>query len=160
ADPVLINHQGEYYLFGTIANGYWHSENLRDWHHVKPAGWPDPDIVAPAALSAKGKLWLFPSTFERRPIYILSNPAGFAPTLEVYNDKLPFLPGLPGPWDPALFYDDSRDAWFMYFGSSNFYPLGGIGLDEAQRLGYHGTSGELIALHPDIHGWERFGRDH
>ena len=22
ADPVLINHKGEYYLFGTIANGY------------------------------------------------------------------------------------------------------------------------------------------
>src|SRR5688500_12703002 len=31
ADPVLINHQGEYFLFGTIAGGYWHSKNLRDW---------------------------------------------------------------------------------------------------------------------------------
>src|SRR5213594_3464598 len=56
ADPVLINHQGQYYLFGTIAAGFWHSTNLRDWRHVKPRDWPAMDMVAPAALSAKGKL--------------------------------------------------------------------------------------------------------
>src|SRR5690349_12317512 len=49
ADPVIINHQGEYYLFGTIAGGYWHSKDLRDWRHVKPKGWPAREIVAPAA---------------------------------------------------------------------------------------------------------------
>ena len=59
ADPVLLSHKGEYYLFGTIAGGYWHSKNLRDWRHVKPTGWPARDTVAPAALSAKGKLFLF-----------------------------------------------------------------------------------------------------
>jgi len=160
ADPVLINHQGEYYLFGTIADGYWHSKDLRDWRHVKPAGWPARDMVAPAALSAKGKLWVFLATYERRPIYILKDPAGAEPTLEVYNDAMPFLPGAPGPWDPALFYDESKDSWFMYFGSSNFYPIGGIELDEAQRLSYRGTARELIALNPELHGWERFGRDH
>src|SRR5262245_33900005 len=63
ADPVLINHQGEYYLFGTIADGYWHSKNLRDWRHVKPTGWPAKDMVAPAALSVKGKLFLLPATY-------------------------------------------------------------------------------------------------
>jgi xylan 1,4-beta-xylosidase len=160
ADPVIINHQGAYYLFGTIADGYWRSKDLRVWEHVKPEGWPERDVVAPAALSAKGKLWLFPSTYEQRPIYTLADPGGAKPTLEIYNDKLPFLPGLPGPWDPALFYDEDQNTWFMYFGSSNFYPLGGIELDESQRLTYRGTSRELIALHPDVHGWERFGRDH
>src|SRR5687768_8110672 len=40
ADPVIINHDGKYYLFGTIAYGFWRSDNLRDWEHVKPSGWP------------------------------------------------------------------------------------------------------------------------
>ncbi len=26
ADPVIINHGGEYFLFGTIQDGYWHSK--------------------------------------------------------------------------------------------------------------------------------------
>jgi hypothetical protein len=59
-----------------------------------------------------------------------------------------------------LFYDEDQGGWFMYFGSSNFYPLGGIELDESQGLTYRGTARELIALHPEVHGWERFGRDH
>jgi len=117
ADPVLINHQGEYYLFGTIAGGYWHSLNLRDWRHVKPNGWPEKEMVAPAALSAKGKLFVFPSTYEQRPIYVLKGDE-----LKQFNPLLPFLPGAPGPWDPALFHDEETDRWYMYFGSSNFYP--------------------------------------
>lgn len=160
ADPVLINHQGEYFLFGTIAGGYWHSTNLCHWRHIRPNGWPEQEMVAPAALSAKGKLWVFPSTYEQRPIYILNDPAGANPKLEVYTDVLPFLPGAPGPWDPALFYDNDSGKWFIYFGSSNFYPLYGIELDESRKLGYVGTARELISLRPELHGWERFGQDH
>jgi xylan 1,4-beta-xylosidase len=160
ADPVVVNHEGRYYLFETIGYGFWRSENLRDWEHVKPAGWPAQDIVAPAALSAKGKLWLFPSTYEQRPIYVVVDPASAAPKLEVYNDALPFLPGAPGPWDPALFYDDEKDTWFMYFGSSNLYPIYGIELDEAKKLTYRGVARPMIALEPEAHGWERFGQDH
>jgi xylan 1,4-beta-xylosidase len=160
ADPVLINHQDEYFLFSTIAGGYWHSTNLRDWRHIRPAGWPARDVVAPAALSTQGKLFLFPSTYETRPIYVITDPARSAPKLEVFNDKLPFLPGAPGPWDPGLFHDPQTDRWFMYFGSSNFYPIYGIELDWAQKLTYRGTARELIPLKPDLHGWERFGHDH
>ena len=160
ADPVIINHNGIYYLFGTIAGGFWRSKDLRDWEHVRPANWPEREIVAPAALSAKGKLWLFPATYEQRPIYTIADPSGPAPRLEVFTDQLPFLPGLPGPWDPALFWDDATDKWFIYFGSSNFYPVGGIEMNESKKLSYVGTARELIALRPELHGWERFGHDH
>jgi xylan 1,4-beta-xylosidase len=154
ADPVIINHKGEYYLFGTIARGYWRSKDLCDWRHIKPKNWPERDMVAPAALSAKGKLFLFPSTYEQRPIYVVTDSG----ELEEFNSKLPFLPGAPGPWDPALFHDNEADRWYMYFGSSNFYPLYGIELDD--QLNYRGTAKELIPLRPEQHGWERFGRDH
>src|SRR5687768_997923 len=100
ADPVIINHEGEYYLFGTITRGYWHSKNLRDWRHVKPANWPPRDMVAPAAFSAQGKLCLFPSTYDQRPIYHVTQ-AG----LKSFNDEMGLLPGAAGPWDPALFQD-------------------------------------------------------
>lgn len=160
ADPVLINHEGNFFLFSTIAGGYWHSADLREWRHIKPQGWPERDMVAPAALSAKGKLWVFPSTYEQRPIYILEDPAGPNPKLTPFNDSLPLLPGAPGPWDPALFHDEKDDSWYMYFGSSNFYPIYGIHLDESSRLSYRGTARELISLRPELHGWERFGRDH
>src|SRR2546427_1709000 len=158
ADPVLLSHKGEYYLFGTIAGGYWHSKNLRDWRHVKPGGWPARDMVAPAALSAKGKLFLFPSTYEQRPIYLVTGPE--PAELTVFNTLLPYLPGAPGPWDPALFHDEESDRWYMYFGSSNFYPIYGIELDYEKQLSYRSTANELIALRPEQHGWERFGRDH
>src|SRR6185503_11311387 len=63
-------------------------------------------------------------------------------------------------WDPAIFHDDETDRWFMYFGSSNVYPIYGIELDYTNQLTYLGTAKELIALRPELHGWERFGRDH
>jgi hypothetical protein len=157
ADPVLINHKGEYYLFSTIAGGFWYSTSLRDWRHVKPSGWPERDIVAPAALSAGGKLFVFPSTYEQRPLYVLADRGA---ELTEFNPSLPFLPGAPGPWDPALFHDEESDRWYMYFGSSNFYPIYGIELDYAKNLTYRGTAKELIALRPEQYGWERFGRDH
>lgn len=40
------------------------------------------------------------------------------------------------------------------------YPLYGIELDPSRRLVYMGQPKELIRLHPDQHGWERFGQDH
>ena len=54
--------------------------------------------------------------------------------------------------------DDGR--WYLYWDSSNIYPIYGIELDPARRLAYKGDPKPLIKLHPDLHGWERFGQDH
>lgn len=163
ADPVIVNHKGEYYLFVTISGGWWHSRDLLHWDYVKPKltpphTWPKEDMCAPAALSVGDTLYLFQSTFDRRPIYATRTPQ--TGELEVFNPLLPYVPGAQGPWDPAIFHDADTDRWFMYFGSSNLYPLYGIELDFKDRLKYVATSRELIALHPEINGWERFGRDH
>jgi hypothetical protein len=158
ADPVIVNHNGEYYLFVTISGGWWHSKDLVNWSYVKPNTWPPEDMCAPAALSVGKTLYLFQSTFDQRPIYSTTTPHNGQ--LEVFNPLLPLVPGAGGPWDPAIFHDDDTDRWFMYFGSSNLYPLYGIELDYAKRLTYIGTSRECIKLQPERHGWERFGRDH
>jgi len=162
ADPVIVNHQGEYFLFVTISGGWWHSKDLLHWRFVKPDvsphAWPKEDMCAPAALSVGDTLYLFQSTFDRRPIYATRTPA--TGRLDLFNPLLPYIPGAAGPWDPDIFHDEDTGRWFMYFGSSNLYPLYGIELDFTNRLTYLGTSRELIPLRPELHGWERFGRDH
>ncbi|HYG36294.1 MAG TPA: family 43 glycosylhydrolase, partial [Clostridia bacterium] len=158
ADPVIVNHKGEYYLFVTISGGWWRSKDLVNWEYIKPNIWPKEDMCAPAALSVGDTLYLFQSTFERRPIYCTKTPENGQ--LQVFNPLLPFMPGAGGPWDPAIFHDDDTDRWFMYFGSSNLYPIYGIELDFTNRLTYIDTAREMLALRPEQHGWERFGRDH
>jgi hypothetical protein len=65
----------------------------------------------------------------------------------------------PGPWDPALFKDDDG-RWYLYWDSSNVFPIYGIELDPDHALAYKGKAKALIALDPAHHGWERFGPDH
>jgi xylan 1,4-beta-xylosidase len=158
ADPVIVNHKGEYYLFVTISGGWWHSRDLLHWEYVKPNIWPAEDMCAPAALSVRDTLYLFQSTFDRRPIYFTTTPENGQ--LRIFNPLLPLIPDTLGPWDPAIFHDDNTDKWYMYFGSSNFYPIFGIELDHSQQLTYIGELKELLQLRPDLHGWERFGPDH
>jgi xylan 1,4-beta-xylosidase len=173
ADPVIVPHRDAYYLFVTVSGGYWRSEDLIHWSYVTPTRWPFEDIVAPAALSVRDTLYLLQSTTVPRPILFSTAPA--TGQLEFYNRLLPSPPTAqspwvqnpatpgavpPGPWDPAIFHDPDTDRWFMYWGSSNFYPLYGIELDKERRLLWVEEPRPLIALDPERHGWERFGRDH
>ncbi len=160
ADPVIITHKGEYYLFHTIQGGYWKSKDLLNWHYIVPSRWPMEDMCAPAAISVRDTLYLFQSTFQQRPIFYTTTPENGK--LHFYNRWLPQLPKDIGPWDPALFHDPDTDRWFMYWGSSNVYPLFGAELDKSKNLTYKEKDNYkgLIYLHPELHGWERFGRDH
>jgi xylan 1,4-beta-xylosidase len=158
ADPVIVNHRGEYYLFVTISGGWWHSKDLLHWNYVVPDKWPMEDMCAPAALSVRDTLYLFQSTFDLRPIFYTTTP--WNGHLEFYNRLLPKLRGATGPWDPAIFHDDDTDKWYMYWGSSNVFPIYGIELDHTKRLTYIDTAKVMFYLNPEQHGWERFGLDH
>jgi hypothetical protein len=177
ADPAVVNHKGEYFLFVTVSGGYWRSKDLVHWTFVTPSRWPFDDVVAPAAASFGDTLLLMQSATAPRPLLYSTAPA--TGRLEFYNRILPRLPYAvqqgserpgelvppdsiqPGPWDPALFRDDDG-RWFLYWGSSNVYPIYGIELDPGRRLAYKAGArpAKLLALHPELHGWERFGQDH
>jgi len=158
ADPVIVPFGDAYYLFATIAEGWWRSTDLAHWTHVTPDRWPLRGVVAPAALAVHDTIFLMPATFDREPLLYITRPetghVGF------YNRLLPGMSGALGPWDPALFHDRKTDRWYLYFGSSNTYPIYGIRLDHDRHLAYAGRPVELLRLHPDRHGWERFGFDH
>lgn len=158
ADPVIINHKGEYFLFVTISGGYWHSKDMLHWQYLTANRWPFEDMCAPAAVSVRDTLFLFQSTFESRPIlYSVAPEKGI---WEFYNRWTPRLPKDIGPWDPALFHDPDTDKWYMYWGSSNVYPIFGSELDYSKRLAFKGQYQSMFWLNPYEHGWERFGPNH
>ena len=59
-----------------------------------------------------------------------------------------------------IYNDPDTERWFLYWNSSNAYPLHAIELDKDRRLAYRGTPKWLFGLDPERHGWERFGQDH
>lgn len=173
ADPVIVRHKGAYYLFQTLADGYWRSTNLVDWSFITPSRWENDSFVAPAAWSDGERLYLMPSMMEPGAIYVSDAPE--TGKLDYFVRRMPRLPGQvrpgeeekmkpgeipPGPWDPALFLDDDG-KWYLYWNSSNVFPLYGLEIEfKDGRLIYKGPAKEMFKLHPDQHGWERFGQDH
>jgi len=173
ADPAIVQHKGAYYLFHTLADGYWRSDDLIDWSFVAPSRWPFSSIVAPAVWSDGERILVMPSMME--PGAVLSSTDPDSGKLDFFVRRMPQLPGQvrpgeedkikpgqipPGPWDPALFRDDDG-RWYLYWGSSNVFPLYGTEIAfEDGRLIYKGAPRVMLALHPERHGWERFGQDH
>lgn len=172
ADPAIVRHKDAYYMFQTLADGYWRSTDLVDWSFVTPSRWPFDSIVAPAAWSDGARILLQPSMMEPESILVTDAPE--TGRLDFLVRRMPPLPGAtnkapeemkpgeipPGPWDPALFKDDDGQ-WYMYWGSSNVFPMYGAKIAfENGRLIYQSQAAPMLSLHPDLHGWERFGQDH
>jgi hypothetical protein len=174
ADPAIVRHGDAYYLFLTLADGYWRSTNLVDWKFVAPDRWPFESIVAPAVVSDGDRLVILQSSFEPRPLLQSTDPASgkldfltrlmpqIPTAMPPGRDQFPLPPGKtpPGPWDPDLFIDDDGQ-WYLYWDSSDHYPIYGIAMDKSPHgFAYRGKPTPLIALDPKRHGWERFGPDH
>lgn len=172
ADPAIVNFHDNYYLFLTLADGYWRSSDLIHWTFVPPSRWPMQSIVAPAAWSDGTRIVLEPAMME--PGSILSTTDPDSGKLDFWVRKMPPMPGSvdkppeemkpgevpPGPWDPALFKDDDGQ-WYLYWDSSNVFPIYGQKIAfEDGKLIYQTKPAAMISLHPDQHGWERFGQDH
>ncbi len=172
ADPVIVNHKGEYYLFETLVDGWFHSKDLVKWQYIKPENWPMQGIVAPAILSDGDRLIIMAS--RAMPREILQTKAPNLGKIEHLTRLSPWLPTAapegkeenlpenmvqPGPWDPDLFKDTDGKT-YLYWGSSNFYPLYGLEVDINKGFEYKGTPNRLLKLEPEKHGWERFGQDH
>lgn len=159
ADPVIVTFKDSYYLFATISNGWWKSTDMSVWEFVTPSMWPMEDNCAPAVLVVKDTMLIYQSTFERRPILYTTQPE--TGKLKFYNRYMPWRRKEIGSWDPALFYDEDLNRYFMYWGSSNMYPIYGCELDHGRQLAYKDTiAHKFIYLHPEEHGWERFGLNH
>lgn len=153
ADPAVVEFRGEYYMFVTRSWGYWHSKDLLNWDFITPEKWYFEGCNAPAAHNYKDSI-----------LYVCGNPSGAMSILYTDNPKRGDWKAVPSVLhdlqDPALFIDDDERA-YMYWGSSNRWPIRGKELDMKNKfLPIAKKPDSLLFLRPDIHGWERFGENH
>ena len=153
ADPAVVEFRGEYYMFVTRSWGYWHSKDLLNWDFITPEKWYFEGCNAPAAHNYKDSI-----------LYVCGNPSGAMSILYTDNPKRGDWKAVPSVLhdlqDPALFIDDDERA-YMYWGSSNRWPIRGKELDMKNKfLPLAKKPDSLLFLRPDIHGWERFGENH
>ncbi len=154
ADPVIVNFKDRLFLFSTNQEGYWHSENMLDWEFVSRKFLRDDkyihDLNAPAAWVMKDTLYVYGSTWESDfPIWKSTNPT--KDEWEIAVDTLKV-----GAWDPAFHYDEDTDKLFLYWGSSNEWPLLGTEIN-TKTMQSEGYVKPIVKLKPEDHGWERFG---
>jgi xylan 1,4-beta-xylosidase len=154
ADPVIALFKGNYFLFSTNQYGYWYSSDLYDWKFIprrflKAHHKVYDELCAPTAIVVDDALLLLGSTHEKNfPIWKSTNP-----TTDFWTEAVdPFQIAA---WDPAFFLDDDHRL-YLYWGSSNEYPIYGQEID-VKTFQPIGEQRELLRLHDDIYGWERFG---
>ena len=151
ADPAVIEFHGEYYMFVTRSFGYWHSTDLVHWDFIKPVQWFFEGCNAPTAFNYKDSL-----------VYFAGDPAGYGSILYTDDPKS-------GRWTPTasitdniqdaeLFIDDDGKT-YLYWGSSNVYPIRVKELNKDDRFLETGVKKDLINLDEEEHGWERFGEN-
>ena len=154
ADPVIVNFKGDYFLFSTNQWGYWWSPDMLTWNFVprlflKPHHKVYDELCAPAVFILGDTLLVYGSTQEKNfPIWMSTNP-------KTDSWKELVDPFQLGAWDPAFFLDDDNRL-YLYWGSSNFYPLYGI---EINRKTFQpmGERKEIFHLNDSLYGWQRFG---
>ncbi len=154
ADPLIVPFQGKYFLFSTNQHGYWWSDDLARWNFIPrkfllPRHRVYDELCAPAAFVLGDSLLLIGSTHNPDfPIWMSHHPTG--DEWKIAIDSFPV-----GAWDPAFFADDDGKL-YLYFGSSNFYPIYGCEIDR-KTLKPRAEPEPLIRLNDSLHGWERFG---
>lgn len=154
ADPVITLFKDKYYLFSTNQWGYWWSDDMADWTFVprkflKPWHKVYDELCAPATLVLGDTLLVIGSTYTKNfPLWMSTDPQRDTWTEAVDSFQV-------GAWDPAFFADDDERV-YIYFGSSNVYPIYGQEIDR-KTLQPIGERKELIKLNQEQHGWERFG---
>ncbi len=152
ADPAVVSFKGEYYMFVTRSMGYWHSKDLTNWSFISPEKWYFEGSNAPAAFNYKDSV-----------LYVTGNPSGHMSVLYTDNPKKGDWKAVPAILndlqDPALFIDDDGQA-YVFWGSSNTYPIRAKKLDKNLRFKPSKETYELFGLDGSKHGWERFGENH
>lgn len=155
ADPVIVNFKGKYFLFSTNQWGYWWSENMLDWKFVSrrfllPKNKVYDELCAPAVFVVKDEMYVIGST-QGQEFTMWKSKNGTTDDWEVAVSDFKV-----GAWDPSFLYDKDVNKLFLYWYSSNEFPILGTEID-TKTLQSTGYTKPLLKLHPEDHGWERFG---
>ena len=155
ADPVIVTFKGKYFMFSTNQWGYWWSDDMLNWKFVSrkfllPQHKVYDELCAPAVFIMKDAMYVIGSTHNPDfPIWKSTDPTKDNWEIAVKEFKV-------GAWDPAFHYDEDTDKLYLYWGSSNAYPILGTEIN-TKTLQSEGYVKPLLGLEPSEHGWERFG---
>lgn len=155
ADPVITYFKDQYYLFSTNQWGYWQSPDMLQWKFhprkfLRPEHQVYDELCAPSLSFVRDTLLVIGSTHTKTfPLWMSTQPEKNEWKELVHEHQA-------GAWDPQIFWDEDRDELYMYYGSSNLYPLYGVKLNR-KTFQPEGEVIPLLALNDDEHGWERFG---
>jgi hypothetical protein len=130
------------------------SNDLVDWKFIsrkflQPYHKVYDELCAPATLVLGDSLLVIGSTYAKDFTLWYSQH----PQTDTWKEAVHAFTA--GAWDPAFFEDDDKRV-YLYHGSSNTFPMYGQEIDR-KTLQPIGERHELIRLHDDLHGWERFG---
>ena len=155
ADPVMVIFEGEYYLFSSITNGYWVSEDMASWEFISCNNSQLPNIYwyAPAVMVLDGAIYFHQGDHDKR----------------LYRNKTPRDPNT---WelvtdncyvghDPFLYYDEIEDRVWASYGCDpgRKATIKVVELDR-KTLEPIGEVHECIKFDPWTRGWERSRDDH
>ena len=154
ADPVCILYKGHYYLFVSKSDGYWSSDDMLHWRHIRTSVLPM-DLYAPTAMEYKGELYWM--TSDLNSLWKTTDPEDGEAWVLVTDQLTPYPenPARTG-HDPDLFLD-SDGRVFLYWGCSNVDDIMGIELDPENNFQAKGLPVTLITHKQDEFGWERPG---
>jgi xylan 1,4-beta-xylosidase len=156
ADPAIVTVGDRFFLFATNQEGYWWSDNFARWNFVKQSfkrNISGDDVCAPAALALHDTIMFLPCFTDKdtMPLYRMTGPPP-----GTWAEIVPSFPIIT--WDPGLFRDDDGKM-YVYWGSSNTFPIRGARIDPANLYRPTGVEVPLILLHPERNGWEQFGEE-
>jgi len=143
ADPAVVMYHNKYWLFASKQAGYWWSDDLLNWHFVKPEGLPL-DVYAPAAAVVNDQLIYFAG--DRKGAYSSPDPAKGK-----WTNINPFTQGSS---DPDLFADNGKT--YLFDGCSDKTPVRVTELDPKTFLPV-GAPIPAFSGDPLHHGWEVSG---
>lgn len=149
ADPSLILFKGVYYLFPSMTDGFFASDDLVNWTRYPFFGLPAYDYAPDVRPMGD---WLYFCASRRGVI------CDFYRTKDPRTGEFERIEGTFDFWDPDMFLDDDGRLYF-YWGCSNVTPIWGVELDP-DTMKPLGEPIPLIDGHMDELGYERSGENH
>ena len=150
ADPSLILFNDLYYLFPSMTNGFYTSDDMLNWEFHKILGDVPVYDYAPD-VRVIGDYIYFSASSMHEVCHFYRSKDPVTQAFEKIEGSFSF-------WDPNLFEDEDGRVYF-YWGSSNHAPLYGVEMDVSTMTP---LTEKVAVLNTDQHtrGFERTGTDH
>ncbi|WP_430817177.1 family 43 glycosylhydrolase [Carboxylicivirga sp. RSCT41] len=152
ADPTIVLFKDKYYLFSSVSDCYWSSDNLTEWGPITPTDTVNLPIIfnyAPTVVVINDKMYLKDG-----------NGDGCVYSTESPDDPNSWKPMQNKGWlrpDSQFFLDDDGRLWNVY-GCS---PTGYLHIQEMDIETFTVIGKTYSFYMPDVNnrGWERGNRD-